>query len=134
VPTRFLKSWIEAHYSDRLLTALEAEIGGIASISIGDALVDGRATPPTPPTPANQLKANEPARSGAARAAPASASRGRAMREEGVAIQRLVRELAARSPSDLRLVSGRGARIRLAYSAAQRVIEDRSGQPAFSPL
>ncbi len=30
VPTRFLKSWIEAHYSDRILAALEAEIGGVA--------------------------------------------------------------------------------------------------------
>jgi chromosomal replication initiator protein len=71
VPTRFLKSWIEAHYSDRLLTALEAEIGGIASISIAMRSSMGAPTPPTPPTPANQLKANEPAPTGAARAPPA---------------------------------------------------------------
>jgi chromosomal replication initiator protein len=133
VPTRFLKSWIEAHYSDRLLTALEAEIGGIASISIAMRSSMGAPTPPTPPTPANQLKANEPARSGAARAAPASASRGRAMREEGVAYS----DSFASSPLDRRLTFASflvGRSNQLAYSAAQRVIEDRSGQPAFSPL
>ena len=42
VPTRFLKSWIETHYSDRILAALEAEIGGVASVAIWVALVDGR--------------------------------------------------------------------------------------------
>jgi chromosomal replication initiator protein len=34
VPTRFLKSWIESHYVDRILAALNSEIGGIADLTI----------------------------------------------------------------------------------------------------
>ena len=34
VPTRFLKSWIESHYHERILSALEVELGGVASISV----------------------------------------------------------------------------------------------------
>src|SRR5471030_1964589 len=35
VPTRFLKSWIESHYVDRILAALNSEIGGISGLVIG---------------------------------------------------------------------------------------------------
>ena len=34
VPTRFLKSWIEAHYLDRVLTAYRSEQPAVASVSI----------------------------------------------------------------------------------------------------
>ena len=34
MPTRFLKSWIESHYLDRILAALNSEIGGIADLTI----------------------------------------------------------------------------------------------------
>ena len=34
VPTRFLKSWIVSHYNERILSALDAEIGGVASIAV----------------------------------------------------------------------------------------------------
>ena len=34
VPTRFLKSWIEAHYLERVLTAYRSESGSVANISI----------------------------------------------------------------------------------------------------
>src|ERR1700733_10075895 len=32
ISTRFLKSWIEAHYRERILAALEAEIGGVVAL------------------------------------------------------------------------------------------------------
>src|SRR3984957_13807886 len=34
VSTRFLKSWIESHYRERILAALEAEIGGIVALEV----------------------------------------------------------------------------------------------------
>src|ERR1700722_7833102 len=34
ISTRFLKSWIDSHYQDRILAALEAEIGGIVALQI----------------------------------------------------------------------------------------------------
>ena len=43
VPTRFLKSWIESHYLDRILAALNSEIGGIADLDDRRALLDARA-------------------------------------------------------------------------------------------
>ena len=35
VPTRFLKSWIEAHYVDRVLSAYRSESPGVERINIG---------------------------------------------------------------------------------------------------
>ena len=34
VATRFLKSWIESHYRDRILTALRGEMGTVYGLSI----------------------------------------------------------------------------------------------------
>ncbi len=135
VPTRFLKSWIEAHYSDRILAALEAEIDGVASVAIGlRSSMGASVAPPATTISASQPKAIEPVRATAARVAPASASRGGALREEAAAYG----EPLASSPLDRRLTFASflvGRSNQLAYSAAQRVVEDRAGQaPAFSPL
>ena len=35
VPTRFLKSWIESHYLDRVLNTFKAEVEEIARIEVG---------------------------------------------------------------------------------------------------
>src|SRR5215210_8632521 len=35
VPTRFLKSWIEAHYADRVLATYRAEAPAVERISVG---------------------------------------------------------------------------------------------------
>ena len=34
VSTKFLKSWIEGHYRERILAALEAEIGGVVALEV----------------------------------------------------------------------------------------------------
>jgi chromosomal replication initiator protein len=34
VSTRFLKSWIDSHYQERIVAALEAEIGGVEAIQV----------------------------------------------------------------------------------------------------
>ena len=134
VPTRFLKSWIEAHYSDRILAALGAELGGIASIVIGmRSSMGAPIAPPTPMISVSQPKAIDAGRPIVARAATAGTVRSAAMREEGVAYN----DAFASSPLDRRLTFASflvGRSNQLAYSAAQRVVEDRSGLPAFSPL
>ena len=138
VPTRFLKSWIEAHYSDRILAALGAELGGIASIVIGmRSSMGAPIAPPTPTISASQPKAIDAGRPIVSRTATAGAPRSAAMREEGVAYN----EAFASSPLDRRLTFVSflvGRSNQLAYSAAQRVVEDRSGaagvQSALCPL
>jgi chromosomal replication initiator protein len=60
VPTRFLKSWIEAHYADRVLAVYRNEAPVVARVSIGVRSTGGRevalvrraSEPPRPPTPA----------------------------------------------------------------------------------
>jgi chromosomal replication initiator protein len=135
VPTRFLKSWIEAHYSDRILAALEAEIGGVASVAIAlRSSMGASVAPPAASTAVSQPKAIEAAHSNAARLVSATAPRGGATRDDAA----IYSEALASSPLDRRLTFASflvGRSNQLAYSAAQRVVEDRAGQtPAFSPL
>jgi len=135
VPTRFLKSWIEAHYSDRILAALEAEIDGVASVAIGlRSSMGASVAAPAGTTVAIQPKANDTARHATARVISTSASRGGALREEAAVFG----EALASSPLDRRLTFASflvGRSNQLAHSAAQRVADDRAGQtPAFSPL
>ena len=48
VPTRFLKSWIESHYLDRVLTTFRAEVAEIGRIEVG---VRGTGAPVKPAAP-----------------------------------------------------------------------------------
>ncbi len=54
VPTRFLKSWIESHYLDRVLTTFRAEADDISRIEVG---VRG-ASAPARPSAGSQAKPN----------------------------------------------------------------------------
>ncbi|SOR26893.1 protein of unknown function [Methylorubrum extorquens] len=45
VPTRFLKSWIESHYIDRVLTTFRAEADGVSRIEVGVRGPSGPARP-----------------------------------------------------------------------------------------
>jgi chromosomal replication initiator protein len=47
VPTRFLKSWIESHYVDRVLTVYRSEVTGIERVTIGVRSALGRDTSPS---------------------------------------------------------------------------------------
>ena len=138
VPTRFLKSWIESHYLDRILTALNSEIGGIAGLALAV-----RSSTRTPCGVAGLSPVRDPARGGSqfeepARAAPQEAApsvhaSARRNSESGAA-----HEALSGSPLDRRLTFSTflvGRSNQLAYNAAQRVSETKSGQlPAFSPL
>ncbi|MGO4869935.1 MAG: chromosomal replication initiator protein DnaA [Roseiarcus sp.] len=136
VPTRFLKSWIESHYQERILAALEAEIGGVTSISIcvrSSTCAPGPQNGPSTAQSSN-VKAIDGGRSRMPPSTPgAIAPRGPQKNENGGHGETL-----AGSPLDRRLTFASflvGRSNQLAFSAAQRVAEARSGEPpAFSPL
>jgi chromosomal replication initiator protein len=133
VPTRFLKSWIESHYLDRILAALNGEIGGIAGVSIA-VRSSTRAPGVGAPGP---LSLREPRQAEFGAVAPLDAVAG---------VRNPVRHAEAAptqdslsgSPLDRRLTFDTflvGRSNQLAYSAARRVTEAKAGQlPAFSPL
>ena len=128
VPTRFLKSWIEAHYLDRILTTFHSELSGVAGVSIlvRNALRDPSAlarrpvatTRPveeTPADPAGDAPRSVPA------AAPARDDRG---------------EITG-APLDTRMtfesfVVGRSNA--LAQAAAERIARNDKGPALYNPL
>jgi chromosomal replication initiator protein len=133
VPTRFLKSWIESHYLDRILLALNSEIGDIAGVSIAvrsstRAPISGAIGP---------VAVREPRQAEYGAAPPqdtAAGLRGPARHSEAAPVQ----DSLSGSPLDRRLTFATflvGRSNQLAYSAARRVTEAKAGQmPAFSPL
>jgi chromosomal replication initiator protein len=136
VPTRFLKSWIESHYLDRIRAALDSEIGDVVDLVV--AVRSSTCAPaPAPCAAAAQDGAQEPRQADylAGVAAEAIAgSRAGARRETAPAPA----ESLAGSPLDRRLTFATflvGRSNQLAYAAARRVTEAAAGQlPAFSPL
>ena len=138
VPTRFLKSWIESHYLDRILTALNSEIGGIDGLAL--AVRSSTRTPcsvaglsPVRDSTRGGSQFEEPVRVTPPEAAPSVHASARRNNESGGA-----QEALSGSPLDRRLTFSTflvGRSNQLAYTAAQRVSETKSGQlPAFSPL
>ena len=136
VPTRFLKSWIESHYLDRIRAALDSEIGDVVDLVV--AVRSSTCAPaPAPCAAAAQDGAQEPRQADylAGVAAEAIAgSRAGARRETAPAPA----ESLAGSPLDRRLTFATflvGRSNQLAYAAARRVTEAAAGQlPVFSPL
>ena len=109
ISTRFLKSWIDSHYQEKILSALAVEFGEVASVQIAVRSAHAAAAP--------------------RRAAPEARLIGGA---EGFF------EALAGSPLDRRLTFSNflvGRANQLAYSAAQRIAQRGVGEPpAFSPL
>ncbi|TGD96957.1 chromosomal replication initiator protein DnaA [Methylobacterium nonmethylotrophicum] len=126
VPTRFLKSWIESHYLDRVLATFRSEADGIESLEVG---VRG-AMAPARPGPASVVKpAPRPAASpGPAVDIPEPERAARGSAPEG--------ELGG-APLDARLtfesfVVGRSNA--LAHAAAERVARHDGGPALYNPL
>jgi chromosomal replication initiator protein len=131
VPTRFLKSWIESHYADRVLAVYRSEAGDVERVSIGVRSTLGR-------DPAAQRRASEAPRPASAPSmampsmnheikAPSAAS-SQEEREGG--------ELGG-APLDPRLtfesfIVGRSNA--LAHAAADRVAHAQNGQAIYNPL
>ena len=137
VSTRFLKSWIESHSQDKLLIALEAELGDVSSLEISvrsanmSAMARSAAAEPHLKSASETAGAKAPV---ASAAQDGGARRMAAPRSEG----RGVFDALPGSPLDRRLTFSSflvGRANQLAYSAAQRVSEARPGEPpAYSPL
>lgn len=128
VPTKFLKSWIQAHYADRVLTCWQSEDSGIKriDISVRTAL---RTAAPVKDTKAPQD--DRRADSGASRPAPE-------LRNTATAPVSASHDALGGSPLDPRLtfatfVMGRSNT--LAHAAARQVAEGRRGDSVmFNPL
>jgi chromosomal replication initiator protein len=130
VPTKFLKSWIDSHYTDRILAAMKGEIDGIVGLALS---VRSSSRPPcreieaaAKPNGAHEARAIAPLGR--------EASRPPTKRSETPGSE----DAMAGSPLDRRLTLATflvGRSNQLAYSAAQKIIETRPAQPpAFSPL
>ncbi|WP_184253075.1 chromosomal replication initiator protein DnaA [Rhodopseudomonas rhenobacensis] len=125
VPTRFLKSWIQTHYSDRVLSCWQAEMPQVhrVDLTVRTAM---RCASPAKDAPV----AAEPRRDDG-RAAPE-------LRATAIAPVSATHEALGGSPLDPRLTFGSfviGRSNTLAHAAARQVAEGRRGDPVmFNPL
>lgn len=128
VPTRFLKSWIQSHYMDRLLGALASELDGVEQISlqVRSSLRDhGAAAAPRPVQIEASVAVDRPFLD-----AP--------MRQPDAAPARESGEAFAGSPLDRRFTFSNfivGKSNQLAHAAAERVSAAAAkSQPIYNPL
>ena len=133
VPTRFLKSWIEAHYAERVLSVYQSEDATVRSLSI---VVRGASDKSAMRAPAGM-----PARGGdEARPAGPGASAPAVAEERPAAAATSAEERGgdiASAPLDTRLtfesfVVGRSNA--LAQAAADRIARHESGPSLYNPL
>lgn len=128
VPTRFLKSWIESHYTDRVLSVYRSEIPSVERIAVS---VRGTAAKEIPQA---VRRTGEPARFPAAGAkAPASADIKPPVPQ--IAEDREATELGG-APLDVRLTFDSfivGRSNNLAHAAAERVAHNQNGL-LYNPL
>ncbi len=124
VPTRFLKSWIQTHYADRVLQCWQAELPQVSRIDLTVRSAMRCAAP---------VKAAEPAREERRETRAVHEARGNAAAPVSAS-----HEALGGSPLDPRLtfatfVTGRSNT--LAHAAAKQVAEGRHGDPVmFNPL
>ena len=137
ISTRFLKSWIEGHYQERILNALDAELGGVSTIQVS---VRSAGAGVSSPTRARALTA---ALADAVASEPepektSAADHGVSRRPPANRINRANANMLAGSPLDRRLsfdTFAVGRSNQLAFSAAQRATEARAGELApVTPL
>src|SRR6202040_902486 len=128
VPTRFLKSWIQAHYAERVLTCWQAEMPEVHRIDLTVRTAMRCATPAK--EAATPLDARRTERSDG-RPAPE-------LRATAIAPVSANHDALGGSPLDPRLTFGSfviGRSNTLAHAAARQVAEGRRGDPVmFNPL
>ena len=139
VPTKFLKSWIQSHYLDRMIAILTAEVQGIRAVSIGVRTSSrnavGRVTRPFEPSTDQASSFNErPVRFEMGALTPPSPAAGRTTS----ARETIDPEALSGSPLDRRMnfetfLLGRSNQ--LAYAAAQRIATATADEPLiYNPL
>ena len=129
VPTRFLKSWIEANYADRVLAVYRAEMPSLKGIAIGVRSSLGREAG----TPVRRLSEAPRAAAPAARASVFSGD----IKAPPSQDERTESGDIAGAPLDPRLtfesfIIGRSNA--LAHAAADRVARHQTGQALYNPL
>jgi len=138
ISTRFLKSWVESHYIERILTALAIEIGNVnaVQISVRSSAVAAAAVQRCVASESRAAGADHADSSDVATAL-AVATEAPPRRAFAKTEARLFESLAG-SPLDRRFTFSHflvGRANQLAFNAAERVAEARVGElPAFSPL
>ena len=129
VPTRFLKSWIQAHYAERVLTCWQAEMPEVERVDLTVRTAMRCATPAAKETPA-PVEARRTERNDG-RPAPE-------LRATAIAPVSANHEALGGSPLDPRLTFGSfviGRSNTLAHAAARQVAEGRRGDAVmFNPL
>ena len=137
ISTRFLKSWVEAHYQEKIVAALNVEIDGVSALHISVRSAAGQAVA-RQAAPEPRLQGRPQDAPGPATPRPTPSAEPPARRPPFKADGRSLFEALAGSPLDRRLNFAHflvGRANQLAFNAAQRVVEARVGeQPAFSPL
>jgi len=142
VPTKFLKSWIQAHYIDKLRLVLAEEFGEISNVMLA---VRSSARPTAPRSASRPADAGETTGAAASQPTPAPVSefpRPTAVARAPAAAQEARHEAEGDSlggsPLDRRMTFGNflvGRSNQLAHAAAQRVAAAKPGEPLlFNPL
>ncbi len=136
ISTRFLKSWVESHYQEKLLSVLDLEVSGVTALQI---VARSCAAPavqrPAPAEPRAPCAKRDPSEA-VSRSAPAAepAPRRPSVKSDG----RTLFDALSGSPLDRRLTFAHfqvGRANQLAFSAAERVADAVVDQPpAFSPF
>ena len=137
VPTKFLKSWIQAHYTDKLRQILADELGPLSGVT----LVVRSSARPTAPRPLLRVAdaGVEAASAGAAAQAPmiAEIAPARPIATRDAAREPLSEALGG-SPLDRRMTFSNflvGRSNQLAHAAAMRVATAKPGEPLlYNPL
>ncbi|MBB4038705.1 chromosomal replication initiator protein [Microvirga flocculans] len=132
VPTRFLKSWIESHYADRVLAVYRSETGDVDRVSIGvrntlgrDPAAGRRAAEAPRPAPAASMAM--PSIAGEMKSAATAAP----LEERGENSDLGGAPLDTRLTFDSFIVGRSNA---LAHAAADRVAHAQNGQAIYNPL
>ena len=123
VPTRFLKSWIESHYIDRLRLRVSEEMPAVTNVhlAVRSAIQRPAQRPAETPAPSKPRLVEKPS-------LPAMESRAVSTDQEGLAGSPLDRRLTFAS-----FLVGRSNA--LAHAAAERVARHEPGQtPLYNPL
>jgi len=142
VPTKFLKSWVQSHYQDRIKARVAGEFPGIDRATIEVRSASRRTKPREPGAERDAAPALLPEKPApafvSASAAAGQALTGSARRGAAKPMARPEQENLAGSPLDRRLSFSTflvGPSNQLAYAAARRVAEARSDElPMFNPL
>ncbi|OYU87445.1 MAG: chromosomal replication initiation protein DnaA [Bradyrhizobiaceae bacterium PARB1] len=128
VPTRFLKSWIQAHYAERVLDAWKAEMPEVSRVDLTVRSAMRHVAPAKEAAPQAEPRRNEPA----------SLRPAAELRSTATAPVSASHEALGGSPLDPRLTFASfvlGRANTLAHAAARQVAEGRRGDPVmFNPL